>query len=100
VAVANLVTLVVQNLINQWALRRAIGTGFIDRSCVPAYLVIAAAAAALMALQVLADPGLVVGVLAAAVASVVVLVASRRAIDLADTFPELRRVPVVRWLVR
>lgn len=100
IAVAILVTLVVQNLINQWALRRAIGSGFVDRSCIRAYLAIAVCAAALCALQVLADPGLVVGIAAAAVASFLVLLASRRAIDLAETFPELRRVPVVRWLVR
>jgi len=92
--------LVVQNVINQWALRRSIGTAFIDRSCVPLYLVILASAAALWAFQALVHPGLLVGVLSAAVAWAVVLVVSRRAIRLGDTFPELRRIPVMARLFR
>lgn len=100
VAAANLATLVVQNVINQWALRRAIGTSFIDRGCLRLYLVVLACAGALFAFQGLVDPPLVVGLVAAALASLIVLVSGRSAIQLADTFPELGRVPVVRWLVR
>lgn len=100
IAAANLGALVVQNLLNQWALRRSIATSFIDRSCVQCYLVIAACAVALWVFQALVDPGLVLGLVAATAASVVVLLAGRSAIELDDTFPELRRVPVVRWLVR
>jgi O-antigen/teichoic acid export membrane protein len=100
VAAANLGALVVQNVVNQWALRRSLGTGFIDRSCARAYLVILACAVTLWVFQSLVDPGLVIGLAAAAVASLVVLLAGRSAIDLGDTFPELQRVPVVRWLVR
>jgi O-antigen/teichoic acid export membrane protein len=100
IAVATLVTLVVQNLVNQWALRRALGTAFIDRSCAVAYLTIVLAAAALWGFQALVEPGLVIGVLAAVAVSLVVLVVSRSALELEDVFPELRRVPVVRWLIR
>ena len=99
-AAANLAALVVQNVINQWALRRAIGTAFIDRSCVRLLPGDPGGAAALWAFQALVRPRALVGVLSAAVASVVVLVASRSAIELGDTFPELRRVPVMGWLVR
>jgi O-antigen/teichoic acid export membrane protein len=100
IATAGLTTLVVQNVVNQWALRRAIRTAFIDRSCVRLYLVIVAGAAGLWAFQALVEPGLVIGLVAAAVASFVVLLAGRGAIELGDTFPELRRVPVLRLLVR
>jgi O-antigen/teichoic acid export membrane protein len=100
VAAANLTALVVQNLINQWALRGALGTALIDRSCLRCYVTILACALGLWAFQVVVEPGLVVGVAAAAVASLVVLVASRSAIELGDTFPELQRVPIVRWLAR
>ncbi|TQN37892.1 O-antigen/teichoic acid export membrane protein [Blastococcus colisei] len=99
IAIANLSALVLQNVVNQWALRRALGTSFIDRRCALCYLVILCSAAALWAFQVLVDPGLVLGLASVAVASVVVLVVSRRAIELGDTFPELRRVPVLRLLV-
>jgi hypothetical protein len=40
-----------------------------------------------------------VGLIAAAAASLVVLVVSRSAIELEENFPELRRVPVLRWLL-
>jgi O-antigen/teichoic acid export membrane protein len=100
VAVANLAALVVQNILNQWALRRAIQTSFIDRSCVRCYAVIVVCSAALWIFQALADPGLIIGLISAAVASVAVLVASRSAIELSETFPELARIPVLRWLIR
>jgi O-antigen/teichoic acid export membrane protein len=99
VAVANLVALVIQNLLNQWALRRTIRTGFIDRSCLRCYLTILGCAAALWLFQWGLRPGLLVGLIAAAAASLVVLVVSRSAIELEENFPELRRVPVLRWLL-
>jgi O-antigen/teichoic acid export membrane protein len=100
VAIANLTALVVQNVLNQWALRRSIRTGFIDRSCLRCYLAILACAAALWVFQWTLRPGLLVGLVAATVASLVVLVAGRRAIELEENFPGLRRVPVLRWLLR
>jgi O-antigen/teichoic acid export membrane protein len=100
VAAANLAALVVQNVVNQWALRRAIGTTFIDRGAVRCYAVIFACAVALWVFQVLVQPPLIVGVAVAAVASFLVLLAGRSAIELGDTFPELQRMPMLRWLVR
>ena len=100
VAAANLVALVAQNLINQWALRRSLGTAFIDRSCIGCYLAILACATSLWVFHALVDPGLLIGLAAAAVASFLVLLAGRRAIELGETFPEIQRVPLVRWLIR
>jgi O-antigen/teichoic acid export membrane protein len=99
VAIANLCALVLQNVINQWALRRTVHTGFIDRGSLRCYLSILACALALWAVQVLVHPGLVLGLAAAAVAWAVVLMASRSAMELGETFPELQRVPLVRRLV-
>ncbi len=100
VAIANLAALVVQNVLNQWALRKTIGTSLIDRRCRRCYLVILLAAAALWTFQVLVEPGLVLALAAAALASLLVLVLSRDAIELGESFPELRRIRVLRWLVR
>lgn len=100
VAVANLTALVVQNVLNQLALARSIRTGFIDRSCLLCYLAILLCGAALWAFQWILRPGLLVGLIAAAAASLVVLLVSRSAIELEENFPELRRVPVLRWLLR
>jgi len=99
VAIANLAALVAQNLLNQLALRRTLRTGFIDRSCLRCYLAILAGGVALWVFQWTLRPGLVIGLIAAAVVSLLVLVLSRSAIELEENFPELRRVPVLRWLL-
>jgi O-antigen/teichoic acid export membrane protein len=100
VAVANSVALITQNLLNQWALRRSIRSAFVDRGCRTVYLVIIGVAAALWGLEALLSPGPVVALVAAAVASLLVLVVSRRALRLLDTFPELARVPFLGRLFR
>ena len=99
VAIANLASLVVQNVINQLGLRRSLRTGFIDRGCLRCYLVILACGAALWVFQWSLRPVLLIGLVAAALTSLVVLVASRSAIELDENFPELKKVPVLRWLV-
>jgi O-antigen/teichoic acid export membrane protein len=98
-AAANCAALLVQNVLNQLALRRCLGTAFVDRQYVRSYALIIGAAGALWAFQLL-GLGLVAGLIAAVVTSLVVLVGTRRALELGDTFPELRRVPVVRWVIR
>lgn len=100
VAAANCTTLVVQNLFNQWALRRSLGTAFIPREYLRSYAVIIGAAAALWTFQALLDPGLLVGLGMAVAVSVGVILANRGVLELKTTFPELARVPVLRWLVR
>jgi O-antigen/teichoic acid export membrane protein len=100
VAIANLVALVVQNVLNQWALRRELGTSFIDRSCLGLYAVMAAASVGLWLFRELVHPNLIVGLVAAGLVSLAVLFVSRSAIELSETFPEITRVPVLKWLVR
>ncbi len=100
IAIANCAALVSQNVINQWALRRSIRTGFISRECWSSYLLIVGGAAGLWLLELAVSPGIFVSLLAAALVSAIVLVGSQKALRLGDTFPELRRLPGVGWLVR
>jgi O-antigen/teichoic acid export membrane protein len=100
IAIANCAALISQNVINQWALRRSIHTGFIPRECWSSYLLIVGCTAALWLLDVVASPGIVWSVMAATLGSAVVLFGSRRTLRLADTFPELCRLPVIGRLVR
>jgi len=100
VATANCVALVGQNLINQWALRGAIGTRLIDRSCWGCYGLIVAGTALLWVFQITVHPGIVLSLLAGSVVSLIVLVGSQSALQLASTFPELLRLPVFRWVIR
>jgi O-antigen/teichoic acid export membrane protein len=97
---ANCVALVGQNVLNQWALRGSIRTGFIDRGCWSSYTAIVVGAAALWLFQIALSPGIVVSVGVAAVVSLAVLAASRNALQLGDTFPELMHLPVVRSFLR
>lgn len=96
VAGANCAALVTQNLFNQWALRRSLGTSFIDRSCLRAYAAITAGAAALLAFEWLLTPSFLVALLAAAVVSFLVLLSATRKLSLLETFPELHSVPLLR----
>lgn len=100
VAVANTSAMVALNVVNQWGLRKTLGTSLIDARCRRCYLVILLAAAGLWTFQVLVEPGLALAVAVAAVTSLLVLFLSRDAIELGDSFPELRRLKVLRWLVR
>ena len=100
IAAANMVALIVQNLLNQWALRRSIHTAFIDRANLRCYASIVVASGALWMLQWLLEPGLIVSAVAVAAASLAVLLISRQALELAETFPELQRLPGVRRLIR
>jgi O-antigen/teichoic acid export membrane protein len=100
VAVANCVALVTQNALNQWALRAAIGTRFIDRECRFAYAAILGGAAALWAFDLAFSPNIFVSIAAASVVSLLVLLAAKRTLRLGDTFPELLRLPVVGKLLR
>ena len=95
VAIANCVALVTQNVLNQWALRGAIGSRFIDREAWLCYTIIAAGAGALWAFRLLVSPGVVLCVAAAIVVSAAVLAGSRHALQLRETFPELARIPLL-----
>jgi O-antigen/teichoic acid export membrane protein len=100
IAVANCAALTAQNVINQWGLRRSIDTGFIPRECWSCYLQIIGGAGVLWVFQLLLSPGLVASILAAVVVSAAVFFGCQRSLQLAATFPELRKVPVLGRLVR
>jgi len=99
VAVANCVALITQNVLNQWALRGAIGTRFVDREAWVCYSIIVAGAAVLWVFRLLVSPGIVLSLAAAVVVSAAVLAGSRRALQLGETFPELSRIPLFGRLI-
>ncbi len=99
VAGANCIALVTQNLLNQWALRSSMQTALIDRAYWRPYLLILGLALALWGFQLVVHPGLVVTLVVVAAASAYLLLATRRNLELAETFPELRRLPLLGRLV-
>lgn len=100
IAVANTVAMVVRNLLNQWALRSGIQTAFIARECWSCYSLILLGAASLYGFDLLLSPGIVPSFVAAALVSLGVLAGSQRALQLGQTFPELRRIPLVGRAIR
>jgi O-antigen/teichoic acid export membrane protein len=99
VAVANCATLLAQNASYQWGLRSTLGTSWLDRGYVRPYALVLLAAAALLLVRALVTPSVVVAIGCAVVASVAVVLSTRRWLQLASFFPELRRVPLLRRLV-
>lgn len=99
VAVASALTLVAQNLLNQAGLAATLGQRVVDARYTRVYVVVAGAAGALWALQVLARPPLAVGLVAAALATVAVFAGTRNLLAVGESFPELRRVPLLGRLV-
>ena len=100
IALANCAALTSQNLINQWALRGAIRTGFIPRESWSCYALVVGGAALLWIVELTLAPGMVLSLGAAVLVSFVVLLGSQKALRLADTFPELCRLPVIGRYVR
>lgn len=99
VGVANTAMLVVQNVLNQLAVGRQLGGSFIERRYLRAYGYIAVAALLLVVIGTALDPPLWVALPISALVSIALLRMTRRLLDLAGTFPELLRIPLVSRLI-
>lgn len=91
---------VMQNVLNQMGLRKELGSALPPTPYRSVYGYLAGASVCLVVLSWWLDPGLVVAFVLSGVAGLAVLVASLPALQPAQAFPELQRVPVVRDLVR
>jgi O-antigen/teichoic acid export membrane protein len=98
-AVATTVSLIIFNLLKQAGLRRGTGISVFDRRFLWVYATIALAAVALALVQLAVQPGFLLSLVLAAITSLIVLAVTRRALDVADTFPEILRVPFARRLL-
>lgn len=98
-AIATAATFLVQNLLNQLALSRRLGITLLARRALRIYLRIAVAIAALTALQLVLAPRVELAVLASAAAAIALVRTSRGDLGMADTFPELLKVPGMRVLL-
>ena len=95
-AAATAITLITQNILNQWALARHVGVPLVERGAGRVYLRIIAAVAVLGAMQLAFDPPVVAGVLLSALAAVAVIRLCRHDLEIAATFPEVLKVPGAR----
>ena len=92
-------TLVAHNVLKQFALARTTRIRFLEWRAAKVYLVVAAATAAVWLFEVVIGPPLIVALMAAGVASVLVLLVSRNSLEAGEVFPEVARLPLIRRLV-
>jgi O-antigen/teichoic acid export membrane protein len=99
-AIAVASTYIAHNVIKQLALRRATPIRGFDLRYRVVFGTIAALAVGLAGLQAVFQPPLVLTLVATALASLAVLFVGRSSLGVSDTFPELLRIPGMRFLVR
>lgn len=97
-ALSVVTTFAMYNLMKQLALSRVSAIPAFDRAYLPVYLAIAGGAILLGIVEVALDLPLVVAIILAAAVSLGVLLVGRQHLRLAETFPELARMPILRWL--
>ncbi|MBA2631481.1 MAG: oligosaccharide flippase family protein [Chloroflexi bacterium] len=93
-------TLVLQNVIYHAALHRKAGVDLLPRVHLRTYVIVTIAAGCLFVIQLFLRPPIAAGLLAAALTAGTVLYVSRKALNVPEIFPELMRVPGLRWLLR
>jgi O-antigen/teichoic acid export membrane protein len=95
VAIAYGATILLQNLLNQAGLSRAVGVGMFAGRYTRCYGAVTAASGGLWIIAWLLHPPFFVGLGLSAVASVLVVLANRSLLEVRSTFPEILRVPIV-----
>lgn len=98
-ATATTISLITFNLLKQAGLRLGTGISVFDRRYLGVYVTIALAAFALAVNQLLLRPGLLMGLVMTVVVSALVLLATRRTLDVAELFPEVLRLPFARRIL-
>jgi O-antigen/teichoic acid export membrane protein len=93
-------TLIVHNALKQIALRLGTGIRLLGADSARPLAVLGVAGVALMLAAPLFAGSDYAGILIAVIASAVVVVANRRSLDIGGMFPEVRRLPGVRWFAR
>jgi O-antigen/teichoic acid export membrane protein len=96
VAIANCVTLILQNVLNQAGLGRGIGIGLFAWRYQRVYTAVAVGSFALWLLNAATHPPLPLAVVFTGVIALGILLLNRGLLRIDDTFPELRRIPLIR----
>jgi O-antigen/teichoic acid export membrane protein len=97
-ATGTMSTMIVFNILKQAGLVLDTGIKIFDWDYLRVYAIIILGAVGLLLVQVFLSPPTYAGFAVAALVSVLVLKVNGRELDLASTFPELLRIPAVRWL--
>ncbi len=93
-------TMVVHNIFKQAGLRLASGISVFDRHYLPFYLIIAGSAAALFLVTLFFSENIYVAVPLVALASIFVIRMCKDKLKVEETFPELLKLPLMKWLLK
>jgi O-antigen/teichoic acid export membrane protein len=97
-AIGTTTTLIVHNILKQVALRMRTGMSLFEPRYLRVYTVLAVASAGLGMVELVVHPGFIVALVLAAIVSVAVFALTRSELRIGRTFPELMRIPLVKWL--
>jgi O-antigen/teichoic acid export membrane protein len=92
--------MIAQKLLYHFVMRTGTGIRLFDPTQARVYIAIALGAGALFAFQSVLDPPFVVGLVAAGVISLAVLLLARTSLRIGHVFPELRTWKLVGWVIR
>lgn len=87
-----------QNALYQWGLRTRTTVEAIDQRYIRPYVSIAIGAALAVVIERVFHPPLIVGVVLVGLISLAVLGLNRHSLRVIETYPELGRFPLVRWI--
>jgi O-antigen/teichoic acid export membrane protein len=93
-------TMVLHNIFKQAGLRLASGISVFDRHYLPFYLIIAGSAAALFLITLVFAENIYVAVPLVALASMFVIRLCKDKLKVEETFPELLKLPLMKWLLK
>ncbi len=99
-ALATTISLVLRNLVNQLVVVRLTPVSWFETSYVGVYAAIAVGLAVVGLVELTAGPPALVGYALAGVCSLAALRANRAQLEITETFPEIRRVRPLWWLLR
>ena len=99
-AIGTTATLVLHNILKQAGLRFGTGINLFDPTYFRVYLIITVCAIGLLVVQWWLNAPIYIDILLAGVASLLVVWLNRRALNVAETFPEMLRIPVLGRLLR
>jgi O-antigen/teichoic acid export membrane protein len=100
VALANTLAMITLNLCNQTLFARSSGGPLVPREYLPAYAILIVAAGTLVAVEALSSPSFTLAAAMTGVAWAGVLWSTRRSLRLAESFPELALIPLIRIFIR
>lgn len=92
-------TLVVFNILKQIGLLFGTGINLFDLRYRSIYIVITIAAVGLLFVQIVLSPPFIISLVLATLVSIAVLRVNRGALRVEETFPELLRIPILRWFL-